>query len=751
MRGIVRDLLEYALCIGLLIATASLVFYPAVERLVPTTVDGIFWLPPWEAARPSDLTEPTPLNTAAERYLPWRVFQHETMQHGGSLLWNPYEGCGQPHFALWETRCLSPFTIPFYLLPLGKAVLVSAWLKILACGLTAFFMGRRFSLPIGFALLCGLAFQLSGAALALHETPLTDVLPWTPLLFLSADRFSAGLNRSWPACALVLALMLFGGAPAAVVMIALFATVFIITRSILQNTPGSLPRNTAPMLGATAVAIGIAAIQVLPYLELLKQSVALSRPAVGPNPPWSGLVTAFLPEFFSIITQENGSVHMAVALYASLPLVLMLPVWVSLRQYPAQLRRTRVDAILMTGLLFLVLGLIGPPLSEGIPVLRHLRTIHWLLPLPLVIAYTAAEAADEWVALNAEAMQATLKRLVLALPVLILAAVVVAALSFHSDRADAPSFLWQVLRAGALLGGTLGLLAVTVLRPNPRLMAYGLCAIAAADLFLLFQPTISFTTPEKLFPKTSFIESLDAMDTRVSGTAALREWPLAANLLPQIYSASGVRLKRHSAFLSRVEERPLLLRRMGSQALLLTKEDIQGTFASVRSKLAVDHVFQAGAILFDDLGAKPRAWMAYEAREIAKMDPLLLDPDAAPLVEGVVPPPDSEGPTAEATITSESNAEVHIDVDPTRPGILVLADAWYPGWKAKVDGVNVPVFPVDIFARGVVVGEGNHEVVFYFRPLSVTVGGVITLTTLLFLIFSGVKNLLLARRNTTGY
>lgn len=48
--------------------------------------------------------------------------------------------------------------------------------------------------------------------------------------------------------------------------------------------------------------------------------------------------------------------------------------------------------------------------------------------------------------------------------------------------------------------------------------------------------------------------------------------------------------------------------------------------------------------------------------------------------------------------------------------VLVLTDAWYPGWEARVDGREAAVFPVDQALRGVVVGPGSHRVELEFHP-----------------------------------
>jgi hypothetical protein len=47
---------------------------------------------------------------------------------------------------------------------------------------------------------------------------------------------------------------------------------------------------------------------------------------------------------------------------------------------------------------------------------------------------------------------------------------------------------------------------------------------------------------------------------------------------------------------------------------------------------------------------------------------------------------------------------------------VVLADAWFPGWRARVDGSDVPIHRVDQLLRGVIVPEGRHRLEMTFQP-----------------------------------
>ena len=73
---------------------------------------------------------------------------------------------------------------------------------------------------------------------------------------------------------------------------------------------------------------------------------------------------------------------------------------------------------------------------------------------------------------------------------------------------------------------------------------------------------------------------------------------------------------------------------------------------------------------------------------------------------------------AAASIVSFDYDRVEIEVDPEAPGMLVLTDAWYPGWIAYVDGVKTPIYRVNSIVRGVAVSAGAHTIVFKYCPKS---------------------------------
>jgi hypothetical protein len=84
---------------------------------------------------------------------------------------------------------------------------------------------------------------------------------------------------------------------------------------------------------------------------------------------------------------------------------------------------------------------------------------------------------------------------------------------------------------------------------------------------------------------------------------------------------------------------------------------------------------------------------------------------------------------------------VEIEADLERPGIVVLADVYYPGWELTIEGKPAPIYPVNRLMRGAAVPAGRSHLVYTYSPRSFRVGRVVSLSglgvlALLALVFS---------------
>lgn len=70
-----------------------------------------------------------------------------------------------------------------------------------------------------------------------------------------------------------------------------------------------------------------------------------------------------------------------------------------------------------------------------------------------------------------------------------------------------------------------------------------------------------------------------------------------------------------------------------------------------------------------------------------------------------------------------------LQVDCTKPALLVVSDLFYPGWKTYLDNVDWPMFRGNYLFRVILVPQGVHQIRFEYQPLSLTIGVLLFLST----------------------
>lgn len=188
-------------------------------------------------------------------------------------------------------------------------------------------------------------------------------------------------------------------------------------------------------------------------------------------------------------------------------------------------------------------------------------------------------------------------------------------------------------------------------------------------------------------------------------------------------------VERYADLLEAAVEAPGLLRAMGATHV-----------ATDRSWPDGERVHSSGPVRFYGLPNAPgRAWIVPEGRRVAAEDTLeaVANPAFDPGVEVVLdvePPLDSpsQGTSGDWQILSLQDAPnaVTIRASLEAPGTLVLADTWYPGWEATVDGERAELLRANHAFRAVKLDEGSHAIEMAYRPRCVILGRWVSLTTL---------------------
>jgi hypothetical protein len=146
----------------------------------------------------------------------------------------------------------------------------------------------------------------------------------------------------------------------------------------------------------------------------------------------------------------------------------------------------------------------------------------------------------------------------------------------------------------------------------------------------------------------------------------------------------------------------------------------------VLGRFETAHACSLAVVSVDD--PLPRAYVVSGERRLDADEgpvPALLDPAFDPrrevLLQGARPG-SVPGKAGEARVVSRRADQVVVEASLDAPGVLVLVEAFDPGWRAVVGGRPAPVLRANVMFRGVRLPPGRHEVRFEYRPREAAAG-----------------------------
>ncbi len=169
---------------------------------------------------------------------------------------------------------------------------------------------------------------------------------------------------------------------------------------------------------------------------------------------------------------------------------------------------------------------------------------------------------------------------------------------------------------------------------------------------------------------------------------------------------------------------------------------VDGRDNSFRELVAGNYrVLYSGDVkIYQNSDALPRAYLAHQWEwqpDTAAALNAMRQPDFDPRQEAVLTGGGEGGgsePAAgagSAVIVSYSPEEVVIQVDNRADGWLILSDAYYPGWRAEIDGERAEIVPANGMFRGTFVPAGSAQIRFFYAPLRFWLGVGLTIFSLL--------------------
>lgn len=130
------------------------------------------------------------------------------------------------------------------------------------------------------------------------------------------------------------------------------------------------------------------------------------------------------------------------------------------------------------------------------------------------------------------------------------------------------------------------------------------------------------------------------------------------------------------------------------------------------------YVVTAAALVKNHREATARMRQGHNVHEVALVESSLALPSQ------------SAGTAGTAHIDSFAPERIELAVKANAAALLVVAEAWYPGWRAQVNGVEEAVVPVNAWMRGVLVPPGASSVILTYRCRPLLWGACLSLAAL---------------------
>jgi len=676
---------------------------------------------------------------------PLAAHHREVFWEGGFPLWNPYNNCGLPFLAQWNTMVLYPLSFIYLLFPLPWSLNLFCLLHLFLAALGMYFLARVWTRDNFAAAIAGLAFIFGGVVLSCLKWPNNiAALGWMPWVALCVERALAGDRTPWRSlgiAGLVGATQMLSGAPE----IILLTWVFCAARALDEFAFGK-PRRFAVLLRfglAAMLTAGLSAAQLLPFLDLLQHSQRDENfaGAVWPMPYWGWL--NFLVPAFRALASYHGVLAQPLQFWISTYYISLCAVLLGIFAL-AKIRERRVW--LLAALILLVMWLALGPWAGLYSWLLAILPGMGLMRFPIKFVVLAAFLAPLLAALGLARLKATplkpdwLKPLII--PALVLWAGVAAILAYSelSPFRYSPPFVTArgaLGRLGFLTAGTILLALFCISRPVWKARLAGAFALIVALDGLTHAPWQNPTAPSwvydgsvaQLQPKPA----LGQARAMLSPEASEEVDHLMLDTPAQDVMASRASLYANINLLERIPK-------IDGFYALYPRE-----MAELQKALYASTNLPSEGLL-DFLGAsqitKPRSWNEWVPRPsalplitspstaIATNDTLaaVLDPAFDPRRNAYLTATPADAITASASI-AEINwqpARISFQASADKPAIVVLSQTFHHRWRATVEGQPAPILRANHAFQAIEIPSGQHTVMLEYRDSSFRFGSVLS-------------------------
>jgi hypothetical protein len=228
---------------------------------------------------------------------PLAHYNRECFWRGEIPLWNPLNNCGIPYLAQWNTMVLYPLSLIYLLFPMPWSLGIFSLFHLFLGGVGMFVLARRWTGQPLAAGAAGIAFAFNGLSLSCLIWPNNiAALGWMPWVIYFVELSWRNGGRAVLMAAWCGAVQMLAGAPE----VFLFTWLILFALWIAELSKPALSRKRMALRSGAVVVllIGLVSLQLLPFLDLLRQSHRDSNfgGVSWSMPPW-GWANFLLPLF----------------------------------------------------------------------------------------------------------------------------------------------------------------------------------------------------------------------------------------------------------------------------------------------------------------------------------------------------------------------------------------------------------------------------------------------------------------------
>ena len=675
---------------------------------------------------------------------------------GRLSLWCPGMYAGFPLFADGQVGALYPFN--FMHLPFLSTWQATNLIVVFHFALVSVFMYvyLRSYVRQTAAFVGAVSFAYSGPfSTHMLQPSLLLAASWIPLVFHIIDRAVRGNRATWLiVLAPVLAVQLFAG----FVQISAYTFMMALAYAALMTARKARCRVVGLVASAIALAMGLAAVQLVPTLELTTESIR--RAPMPPDFLAEGstsvkmLATFILPDLFGRLADGThwSSEYNCYETIQYVGIAVLLLAVVGLRRGARRPAWTLAGVTVIAAIMMLGKFSCMYPIVTRVPVLDRLRMLgRFNIFAAFGISGLGALGLD-WIAARGRPSMRVVYGF--ALGVILIAGSIAAHTYADLFRHAVPSGATQLrasiyadaARSGAVLLATLiifGLHARGHIGPKRAVLGLVLCVMGGLFGYHLGRhPILTRGAYEKPPQSVEFLKARPGGFRAMGGNIQVppRQWlrgprayrasaavlPANVGLLHGLHMAGGwssLELRRWRAFTAQMNDTKARL--LNVRYLLAATKPGPGRYVQTTSEGT--HISEMPNVL-------PRAfvvtrWDVARSTEDAldRVSAPAFDPLASAVLEEELDGPlESTAGPAKVTVALDKPEHVALDMNDARAGLLVLCDACYPGWKAYVDGRRTRIRRADYLFRAVALTDGPQRVSFVYRPVSFIMGATVS-------------------------